>query len=146
MTVTDLFGESILRRLPIREPLAEDDLKRLPPLFYDEDSDIENLLLIHKFVALHNPMLEVYLYEHENDIFSAMFVERHVDAIFFSLAFVELMTVEQPNVFEHIQAFKPRTIGEFFNEMEASGHRVHAEDFLDMQADLGEQFFLTESD
>jgi len=141
LTVADItFPEPILWRLPVKEQFAEDDLKRLPPLFYDEDSDIENLLLIHKFVAVHNPMLEVYIYEHENEIFSAMFVERAVDSFFFSLNLVQLNAVDHENRFEHIRAFKPRTIGELFSEAEADGFTIVAEEF-NVMMEFPEGFF-----
>lgn len=146
MTTTDLFPEPLLWTLPVQELLAEDDMKRLPPLFYDEETDIENLLLVHKLVAVHNPMLEVYLYEHEDGMFSAMFVERGVDKMFFSLNFVQLGIADQPRRFEHIRGFKPRTIGELFNEAEAGGLKVVAEEHGEMLAELSEEFFPPVSD
>jgi len=141
LTVADIvFPEPTLWRLPVKEQFAEDDLKRLPPLFYDEDSDIENLLLIHKFVAVHNPMLEVYIYEHENEIFSAMFVERLVDKFFFSLNLVQLNAADHENRFDHIRAFKPRTIGELFGEAEADGYTIVAQEFS-VATEFPEGFF-----
>lgn len=138
MTFVDLFPEAPLWTLLIREPFAEDDLKRLPPLFYDEDMDIENLLLVHKLVASEHPMMEVYLYEHENDIFSAMFVERGLDKLFFSLNFIQVAVDDQSRVFEHIRGFKPRTIGELFNEAESAGLQIVAEQDGKMLEELGQ--------
>lgn len=139
MSAADLFSGSLLWSLPVTELFEEDDLKRIPPLFFDEDADIENLLLVHKLVARHDPCLEVYLYEHENGIFSALFVDRQATELFFSLTFLTLKASDSPRRFEHIRGFKPRTIGELFNQAENLGQRVIAEEHSKMVAGFSEE-------
>jgi hypothetical protein len=141
--LTEVFDQSEWSplTLPVDRLVMDDDLKRLPPLFFTEDDDIENLLLIFKFVAVHNPRLEVYVYEHDKGIFSAMVVDRGVKVLAFSLTSLHLSAVEQGRRFELVDRFKPRSIGELFNEAEISGLTVRAEDNLELSDDLFGEFF-----
>jgi hypothetical protein len=138
--VVDQNGWSLLA-LPVDRELTDDDLKRLPPLFFTEDDDIENLLLVFKYVAVHNPCLEVYVYEHDKGVFSAMVVDRGVKVLYFSLTSLHLNVVEQARRFELVGGFKPRSIGELFNEAEISGLTVQAQDSLELSDELFGEFF-----
>lgn len=138
--LVDQSGWSLLI-LPVDRGLTDDDLKRLPPLFFTEDDDIENVLLIFKFVAVHNPCLEVYVYEHDKGVFSAMVVDRDVKMLYFSLTSLHLGVAEQGKRFELVDRFKPRSIGELFNEAEIGGWTVQAEDNLELSDELFGEFF-----
>jgi len=141
MTATYEFPDSVVWALPVQETLTEDDLKRLPPLFFDEKADIESLLLVIKLVAAHNPLQEVYLYEHENGLFSALFVDRKAIKLHFSLNFMNLSVTDKPRRFQHIKGFKPRSIGELFNEAEVDGLTVVAEEHGELLSQLEDEFF-----
>jgi hypothetical protein len=141
LTATYEFPEPFVWALPVQEALTEDDIKRLPPLFFDEGADIESLLLVIKLVAVHNPLQEVYLYEHEDGLFSALFVDRDATRLRFSLNFMNLAVTDQPKRFGHIKGFKPRSVGELFNEAEIDGLAVVADEHNEVLSELEEDFF-----
>lgn len=141
MTADSATAETFVWALPVREPIHEEYIKRLPPLFYDETADMENTLLVIKMVASHNPLLEVYLYEHDDGLYSALLVDRGATRLCFSTNFVNLRVTDKPQRFEHVRGFKPRSIGELFNEAEIDGLTVVAEEYHRMMNGLANEFF-----
>lgn len=141
MTTALEYPEAIVWTLPVEEALPEDDIKRLPPLFFDDSTDMESILAVIKLVAVHNPLQEVYLYEHGEGLFSVMFVDRGAKALRFSMNFMNLVVTDKPRRFQHIKGFKPRSFGELFNEAENDGLDIVVDDGYESLTQLEEPFF-----
>lgn len=124
MTAGEWLLTTPLSVLPVEQALSDDDLKRLPPLFYESDSDIESLLVVHKLVSVNAPTdtaLEVYLYEHEAGVFAAILMRRSLKALTFTMRFIHTRPVQNPRRFVLVERFKARTIGELLDDAERDG-------------------------
>lgn len=124
MTAGEWLLTTPLSVLPVEQALSDDDLKRLPPLFYESDSDIESLLVVHKLVSVNAPTdtaLEVYLYEHEAGVFAAILMRRSLKALTFTMRFIHTRPVQNPQRFVLVERFKARTIGELLDDAERDG-------------------------
>ena len=75
MSGTVEFDSVVLPEFTVASAIPDEELKRLPPLFYHEDEALESELLILKLVSLENPSNGVYLYEYDGiGIYSVMMV------------------------------------------------------------------------
>ena len=54
---------------------------------------------------------------------------------------MNLVVTDQPKRFGHIMGFKPRSIGELFNEAEIDGLTVVADEHNEVLSELEEDFF-----
>lgn len=124
MTAGEWLLTTPLSVLPVEQALSDDDLKRLPPLFYESDSDIESLLVVYKLVSVNAPTdtaLEVYLYEHEAGVFAAILMRRSLKALTFTMRFIHTRPAQNPRRFVLVERFKARTIGELLDDAERDG-------------------------
>ena len=141
--MTDIleFPTPPLAEITLAEPLADDELKRLPPLFYHEDEALESELLILKLVSRTNPNHEVYLYEHDGiNLFSAMIVAKDEEMLRVSFDLVTVGESAEP-MFTLVEVFKPRTVHDVIVEAELAGLKV----LVTVSEDLLAEFGLTDA-
>lgn len=131
------FPSPQLGEITLIEPLEEEQIKRLPPLFYHEDEALESELLILKLVSTENPNQQVYLYEHDGiSLFSAMLVADNSGTVEVSFDLVSLAVSSNP-LFRVVGVFKPMTVHELITEFEFGGSKVVVVDAQKLIRDFG---------
>lgn len=116
MSGTIEFDSVVLPEFTVASAIPDEELKRLPPLFYHEDEALESELLILKLVSLENPSNGVYLYEYDGiDIYSVMMVVDDPTGMRFAFDLATVKVVEKPK-FAFVSVFKPRTVHELLLE------------------------------
>lgn len=135
-TVFDEVPLSPLGEFTLAEPLKDEQVSRLPPLFYHEDEALESELLVLKLVSHANPNHEVYLYEFDGiNLFSAMLLSKG-ESPHVSFDLVTVAVSEQP-AFRVVELFKPRTVHEVIIETEQNGFSVSVVEADSLLAEFG---------
>lgn len=137
MSETIEFPSVAMPEFTVSSAIPDEELKRLPPLFYHEDEALESELLILKLVSLDNHNHEVYLYEHDGiSLYSAMMVLRGEKEMRFAFDLATIGVVEEPR-FAFVSMFKPRTVHELLLEGHNAGAVPLAVESEEIQAELG---------